>query len=359
MLGTYIAFTVAVLFAINIGASGAAASMGVSYGAGAIKKKFIAQIICGVGVFLGAVFGGEEVVKTIGSGIVPSNIITVKIAVIILASATISLAFANLIGIPLSTSEITVGAVVGVGIAYQSLYVANLIEVMLFWIAIPIAAFFLAFLMGQMIHFIQNRYPFVLEGKWKIWLTVLLITMGFLEAVSAGMNNVANAIGPLVGADILSLSTGTLVGGAFVAIGAILFGGRVLETNGKRITKFTLLEGSAISGTGAALVISASIFGIPVPLTQVTTSAIIGIGTVRNGFSILQKGIIVQMIKVWLVSPVFSLVISYSMIKVFLDSDFYSFIVIGSVFLATIGSLSLIKTIKKEKRAVHEQGGGI
>ncbi|WP_408006455.1 inorganic phosphate transporter [Pseudalkalibacillus sp. A8] len=352
-----IAFSVAFFFAMNMGASGAAASMGVSYGSGAINKKIIALVICGTGVFLGAVIGGGEVVETIGSGIVPEDIITTQTAVIILGAATISLGFANLIGIPLSTSEVTVGSVVGVGLAYQSLYVKSLLTVVLIWILIPIIAFVIALIFGKMIQSIQNRYHTVLEGNWKKWLTVLLILMGFLEAFSAGMNNVANAIGPLVGAGMISISHGTLIGGGFIALGAILFGGKVLETNGKRITKFSLLEGSAISGTGATLVIIASIFGIPVPLTQITTSAIIGIGTGQKGLSFLQKNIILQMIKVWVVSPVFSLVISYGMVKVLLDSDFYTLSVIGSVFIATIGSLSLIKTIKAEKRTIHEQGG--
>ncbi|MGP4079419.1 anion permease [Pseudalkalibacillus sp. R45] len=354
-----IAFIVAFFFAMNMGASGAAASMGVSYGSGAINRKIIALAICGTGVFLGAVIGGGEVVKTIGSGIVPSELITIQTAVIILGAATISLAIANLIGIPLSTSEVTVGSVVGVGLAYQSLYVESLMTVVMFWILIPIIAFLFALVMGKLIQIIQERYGAFLEGRWKKCLTVLLIIMGFLEAFSAGMNNVANAIGPLVGAGLLSISHGTLLGGAFIALGAIFFGGKVLETNGKRITKFSLLEGSAISGTGAGLVIIASIFGIPVPLTQITTSAIIGIGTGQNGFSFLQKNIILQMVKVWVVSPVFSLVIAYGMVKVLLDSDFYTISVIGSVFIATVGSLSLIKTIKAEKRTIHEQGGGI
>ncbi|MCF6408153.1 inorganic phosphate transporter [Pseudalkalibacillus salsuginis] len=352
-----IAFSVAFFFAMNMGASGAAASMGVSYGSGAVNKKFIALVICGAGVFLGAVIGGGAVVETIGSRIVPADTITMHVAVIILASATISLGIANLIGIPLSTSEVTVGSVVGVGLAYQSLYVKSLMTVVLLWILIPIIAFLFTVIIGIMIRSIQNRYNAVLEGRWKKWLTVLLVLTGFFEAFSAGMNNVGNAIGPLVGAGMISSSFGTLIGGGFIALGAILFGGKVLETNGKRITKFSLLEGSAISGTGATLVTISSIFGIPVPLTQITTSAIIGIGTVKNGLSFLQKNIILQMVKVWVVSPVFSLVISYGMVKVLLDSDFYTLSVIGSVFIATAGSLSLIKTIRAEKRTIHEQGG--
>lgn len=359
MIVTYIAFTVGFFFAMNIGASGAAASMGIAYGAGAVRRKTIALLICGGGIFLGAAIGGGEVVKTIGSGIVPSSLLTVKIVVIILASAAVSLFFANVIGIPLSTSEITVGSVVGVGIAYKALYLTNLVTVMFFWLFIPVVAFLLAFGASKLISKIEKTYPVMKAKQPKRWLAVLLIGAGFLEAFSAGMNNVANAVGPLVGAGLLSVSAGTLVGGLFVSLGAVFFGGKVLETNGKRITRFSLLEGCAISGTGGILVIIASIFGLPVPLTQVTTSAIIGLGTAQNGFYLWQKSIINQMMKVWIVSPVFSLVISYAMVKVFLDSDFYTFIVIASVFLATIGSISLLKTIRKEKRTFHEEGGGI
>ncbi|MDI5789705.1 hypothetical protein PO124_18685 [Bacillus licheniformis] len=38
------------------------------------------------------------------------------------------------------------------------------------------------------------------------------------------------------------------------------------------------MQGSCVSGLGASLVIGASLFGIPVPQTQITTCSIIGIG---------------------------------------------------------------------------------
>ncbi len=126
----YIAIAISLFFAMNIGASGAAASMGVAYGAGAIKKAWHALLICAVGVLAGAILGGGEVVKTISSGIMPQQYITVKIVIIILISATSALFLANLLGIPLSTSEVTVGAVVGVGIAYRVLYVKSLLVIM-------------------------------------------------------------------------------------------------------------------------------------------------------------------------------------------------------------------------------------
>jgi sulfate permease len=162
-----------------------------------------------------------------------------------------------------------------------------------------------------------------------------------------------------VGAGLISVSNGIWIGGAFVALGAIFLGKKVLETNGKKITSYSKPEGILISGTGAGLVIVSSIFGLPVPLTQITSSAIIGLGMAKNGSEILHKHIVKKIIRIWIVSPLFSLAISYFLVKLFLESDIYSIVVLVSVMLATLGALSLMKAIKEEKRAVHEEGGGI
>ncbi len=347
---TILVIAVAMFFAMNIGASGAAASMGVAYGAGAIKRRQTALLLCAIGIILGAAFGGGNVIKTMGSGIIPSSVLSIKVILIIFISATVALFLANMLGIPLSTSEVTVGSVVGVGIAFRALYFQNVMSIMLLWIVIPIVSFLIAYFAGKLVSWLKHRWK--LTHKYQRTLGIVLIVSGFLEAFSAGMNNVANAVGPLVGAGVLSLSTGALLGGSFVALGALVFGKRVIETNGYRITRFSLAEGCAISGTSAGLVIGASLLGIPVPLTQITTSSIIGIGTAKNGFQLWQKDVITRMLKVWAVSPVFSLVISYSMVKLFLESDLYTLVAIGSVVLATVGSSSLIKSIRTQKRTV-------
>lgn len=220
---------------MNIGGSGAAATMGAAYGSGTLSNKRIALFICAVAIFLGSLSGGE-VVKTIGSGIVPTSILQTDLVVIVLAAATISLFAANMLGIPLSTSEITVGAVVGAGIAYQSLYVSKLMWIVSFWIITPFAAFFLAFFISK---WIKGK-----TLKQNKWVGLLLIIAGFFEAFSAGMNNVANAVGPLVGAGLLSVQHGIIFGGLFVALGALLLGSRVLETNGKKLRPSLNLKGA-------------------------------------------------------------------------------------------------------------------
>lgn len=349
-----VAILIALFFAINIGASGAAATMGVSYGSGAIKRKRIALFIVAVGVFLGAFLGGGEVVKTIGEGIIPEGILSIHIVVIILFASTVTLFGANLLGVPLSTSEVTVGSVVGVGVAYQALYVNNILVIVSFWLFIPISAFLISWTIGYGISWLEKRNFHNGRSWWRKGLLFAVVSTGFLEAFAAGMNNVANAVGPLVGAGVMSVKQGVFWGGLFIALGALILGGKVLETNGKKITTLSPLQGTAISGIGGTLVMIASIFGIPVPLTQVTTTAILGIGTAEHGFRLLQKNIIVQILKVWLVSPVLSLVVSFMLVKIFMDPDPFLLIAMLGVFVATIGMFSLYYSIRREKRTVKE-----
>ncbi|MEK4172066.1 inorganic phosphate transporter [Lysinibacillus sp. FSL L8-0312] len=351
----YFAIAISLFFAMNIGASGAAASMGVAYGAGAIKKAWQALLLCAIGVYSGAVLGGGEVVKTISSGIMPQDYITVKVVIIILISATSSLFFANLLGIPLSTSEVTVGAVVGVGIAYKVLFVRSLLVIISFWIIVPLVAFVIALVFGKLLYKLQNRGLL----KDRPILTVLLVLAGFFEAFSAGMNNVANAVGPLVGAGMIDVTMGIVLGGAFVALGAMLLGKRVLETNGKKIVRFQKAEGILISSTGALLVGVSSLFGLPVPLTQVTSSSIIGMGMAKNGKQIFHQHIVKKIIRIWIVSPIFSLAISYFLVQLFLEKDLYAIILIGTIIVGTLGVISLMRTMREEEQSIYDAGEGI
>ncbi|WP_040209293.1 inorganic phosphate transporter [Neobacillus jeddahensis] len=349
---TIIAITIGLFFAINIGASGAAASMGIAYGAGVVKRR-LALLLCAIAVFLGAWLGGGEVVKTIGSGIVPNSTFTVEIALIVLTSAALSLFLANIFGIPLSTSEVAVGSVIGAGVVYQSVFIGKLVWIMLFWLLTPFAAFVIAILASYVL---KNKTlkKWLEIPKAVPFLSALVVLMGLFEAFSAGMNNVANAVGPLVGANILSTGNGIFWGGLFVAAGALLLGQRVLETNGKKITTLRLEEGCIISGTGATIVTVASMLGIPVPLTQITTSSIIGMGFAKHGKSVLKKDIVVQLLTVWIVSPVLSMVLSYTLIQLIIEHSFYPIIAMAGGLISVFGVMSLMKRSKTALPAKQE-----
>lgn len=356
----YLTIAISLFFAMNIGASGTAASMGAAYGSGAVATRRVAALLAAIAAFLGAILGGGEVVKTISGGIIPASLLQVQVVCIILVSATFTLFLANLLGIPLSTSEVTVGSIVGVGLAYQSLFVGKLLEIVFFWLFVPLLAFTIALVLGWVIRLSEKKWPGLTSpGTGWRWLKWLLILAGMVEAFSAGMNNVANAVGPVIGANLLGYSEGLWLGAIFMSLGALLLGGRVLETNGKKITQLSLLQGSAVSLTSGGLVIIASIFGIPVPLTQATTCAILGIGTAENGTRLWQKQVIKQIIMVWIVSPVSSLVVSFLLINSVMTVNLYVVVAIASAFIATWGMASLSRAIRREKQAIHDQGGGI
>ncbi|MHB8279030.1 MAG: inorganic phosphate transporter, partial [Candidatus Humimicrobiaceae bacterium] len=102
-------------FAMNMGASGIVPTFSAVYGGRLINRK-AAVLLFTTFVILGAVTLGKAVVKTLSQGLIPKQTLNLDVALIILASATLSLFLANLLTIPESTSMVTVGAVTGVGL---------------------------------------------------------------------------------------------------------------------------------------------------------------------------------------------------------------------------------------------------
>jgi sulfate permease len=340
MLLTYAAIALALFFAVNIGASGTAASMGAVYGGGALRSRTSAVTLAGLAALLGAVTGGEKVALTLGKGIIDEQLLVLEVAMIIIASACLTLFLANLAGIPLSTSEVTVGSIIGAGLAYQHLYFLKVLTIVSVWVLLPIVAFFCTYFLAKFLPRLENSR---ILHKNTLLLKSMLIAAGCWEAYAAGMNNVANAITPLVGSGIISMSNGILMGAVFVALGAIFLGGRVLETNAKKITKMTMLQGSLVSGISGTLVVIASLFGIPVPLTQASTVSILGIGAREQGSLVWKKPVVKKMIQVWLVSPFASMLTTFLLLQVFLFKNFYSVVVLISVLITTLGCISLTK----------------
>lgn len=308
---TWIAIAIAVAFALNIGASGTAASMGAAYSGRAVSKQR-AQLLAGLFALIGAVVGGGAVVARIGNGIVPDGMVSVAGAVVVLGSACVTLALANYMRIPLSTSEVTVGAVVGLGLAVGTLAVPTVLMIVSAWIVFPFLAGGLSWLCGRFIHNPLNHwFQHSKASRWGARLLAYgLIGGGCFEAFAAGTNNVANALGPLVGAGLLDTQSGLWLGGLAVGIGAATIGGRVLETNG-RLTRLTLLGGTFVSLIAGTLTIVASMFGIPVPITQGTTASIAGLGAGSGGTRSIDTALVKRIGLVWVTSPITSLMFAY------------------------------------------------
>lgn len=306
LLFVWLALAIGLFFAVNIGASGTAAAMGAAYGAGALRRT-MALVLCAVCALAGSVLAGHNVATTLGKGLLPPIPLPAALAVTILASACTTLFVANLVSIPLSTSEVTVGAVVGAAIVLGQPPIGRLLLIAATWVIVPILSFCVAYLLQR--YLAKRLRPFLRDRR--SFVALLLTIGGCYEAFAAGANNVANAIGPLVGAGLIGMNHGVLLGGAGLALGALTLGGRVLNTNAKKITALDLFSGTIVSFTGATLVFAASLCGFPMPLTQVTTVGIIGVGYANGGAAALNPVTLRRLAAVWLVSPVISLAVSY------------------------------------------------
>ena len=118
MLKEILLIGVVFFFVMNMGASGIAPAFAGMYGGGMIKKKK-ALLLFPIFVILGALILGRNVAVTIGKSLLPAGLISFDVALVILASAALSLFLANILKIPQSTSQVTVGAAIGAGLYFK------------------------------------------------------------------------------------------------------------------------------------------------------------------------------------------------------------------------------------------------
>ena len=303
----YFAFILAAFFAMNMGGSGMSPAFAGGYGAGIITRKK-AALLFGVFVLLGAYIAGDKVVTTISRGIVPGDFIDVKVTLVILLSAAISLFISNLFRVAVSTSSVTVFSLISVGLYFKQLHTPMLVRIFSFWLALPFIAYILTYLSSKFILPLENR-PWI--NKHKGLLKILVLAIGCYVAFSVGSNNVANAVGPLVGSQITGAKAGVLLIAPFFGLGGLLFR-RILDTVGKEITGLGTL-GAAINGIiiGTLLLFS-SAFGMPEPMVMLDATSIMGIGSANNSHRFIATHQVVRKIfTLWVVSPLISLVVTY------------------------------------------------
>ena len=134
-----------------IGANDAANCVGADVGSRRMTIKQAIFITC-VFSFLGAVFLGHHVMKTIGKGIVPLDKLDSQLAGWIALSscfgAGIWVLFATYLKLPVSTSHSTVGAVAGAGLAMSTpIMWKKLLDIFICWISTPIGSAIIAFIL--------------------------------------------------------------------------------------------------------------------------------------------------------------------------------------------------------------------
>jgi PiT family inorganic phosphate transporter len=154
----------------------------------------------------------------------------------------------------------------------------------------------------------------------------LQITTAFYIAFAHGSNDVANAVGPLA-AVFSILKSGTVemkvamptwilgLGGGFIVFGLLIWGRRVMETIGKKITEITPSRGFCATFAAATVVLICSKMGLPVSTTHTLVGSVIGVGLAR-GLPTLNLGIVKEIVMSWLATVPFTALLAAILFKV-------------------------------------------
>ena len=149
--------------------------------------------------------------------------------------------------------------------------------------------------------------------------TIPLICAAALLSFAHGANDVANAVGPLA-AIVNAVTTGSVaakvtlplwvlvVGAIGISVGLILYGPKIIEIVGERITKLNRVRAFCVALSAAITVIIASTLGLPVSSTHIAVGAVFGVGFLREfianyGKSKLMRGAIENNVSSMNVAP--------------------------------------------------------
>lgn len=155
----------------------------------------------------------------------------------------------------------------------------------------------------------------------------LQVITAFYVAFAHGANDVANAVGPLAAVASI-LETGTVemkvqmpmwiltMGGTCIVIGLLIWGMRVMETVGKKITEITPSRGFSAEFAAATVVLVCSKMGLPISTTHTLVGSVIGVGMAR-GLASLNLGIIKKIVVSWFATVPFTAVLAMLFYKGF------------------------------------------
>jgi PiT family inorganic phosphate transporter len=296
----------------NIGANDTANCIGTSVGCGLISFRN-AVILVAIFSILGALLQGQNVMNTIGRGIVKTDLSYLAVIIALLCSGFF-ITLATFFRIPTSTSQAIVGGVVGIGLAVNAeVDFSKFIIIAESWVICPLMVMALSFGLMHLLKSILRRFE---TGTFRFQnaLGWLAIGSACYVASSMGANNAGNAVGPIANLGILHPKLLLLMGGLSIAVGAATYGRKVADTVGKGITPLDI-PGAFVAQVSSAFGMHLfSLLGIPVSTSSAIVGAVVGVGLVK-GMKAISKKTMATILLGWLLTPTFAAVSSFLMYK--------------------------------------------
>lgn len=317
----------------SLGANDAANVFGTAVGTRMIRFQ-TAAIVCGIFVILGAVISGAGTTETLGK-LGSINALPGAFAACIAAGLSVYLMTKT--GLPVSTTQAIVGAIVGWNIYTGSTTnIKVLITIVGTWVLCPIISGMIAMFFFTITKKLLKKSKLHLLRLDAYTRTALLLA-GAFGAYSLGANNIANVMGVFVPIspftelnimNVLTLSSQGqlfLLGGLAIAAGVITYSKKVMLTVGSDLLRLTpvaafivVIAHSIVLFVFASKGISNFLISInlpPIPLVPVSSSqavvgAVIGIGLLKGGKEV-RWNIAGKITIGWIILPIIAALISF------------------------------------------------
>src|SRR5690606_33177103 len=148
-------------------------------------------------------------------------------------------------------------------------------------------------------------------GEPRAVLVIIAAAIGGYMALNIGANDVANNVGPAVGAKALTMGGALAIAAVFESAGALIAGGDVVTTISSGIVApASLPTGDMFIRLMLAALLSSALWvnlatwiGAPVSTTHAVVGGVVGAGIVAAGFSSVNWVMIGNIALSWVVSP--------------------------------------------------------
>jgi PiT family inorganic phosphate transporter len=320
----------------SLGANDAANVFGTAVGSRMVRFG-TAALICSVCLTLGAVIGGAGAAHGLGK---LGQIATLPGAFTVALSAAITVLWMTRAGLPVSTSQAIVGAIIGWNLfAKVSTDTAVLTKISLTWIACPILGAVFAMLLYQLLK--GGIYLFKPHLLRQDQLTRYgLIVAGALGSYSLGANNIGNVMGVFVPSSpfteitlygswtLTSTQQLFLLGAAAISVGVFTYSKKVMLTVGDSLMPLTpvaalvvVVAHSMVLFVFSSTWLRDTLAGwglfriplIPVSSSQAVIGAVIGIGLLKGlkGVRQIRWMVLLHIAGGWVMTPIAAAIMCY------------------------------------------------
>ena len=317
----------------SLGSNDAANVFGTAVGTRMVRFK-TAAIVCSLFIILGAVISGSGTTETL---VKLGSINALPGAFAACVAAGLSVYIMTKFGLPVSTTQAIVGAIVGWNLyTGSSTNIKVLLTILSTWILCPIITALIA-----MLFFILTK-KLLKNTNWHIlrldaYTRTALLIAGAFGAYSLGANNIANVMGVFVPiAPFADIQLGSflifsskeqlfLLGGIAIAVGVFTYSKKVMFTVGNDLLKLSPVAAFIVVIAHSIVLFLFASQGIshflnsmhlpaiplvPVSSSQAIVGAVIGIGILKGGKEV-QWNIAGKITIGWFLLPVIAALISF------------------------------------------------